>query len=357
MKENFIMKKIGSIFVVLIILGFVGYRLWDNKQEIDEKLAFAGKEISEVPVRLKKVGIEQLDTYFDAAGLLSSANDVMLIPMTQGQVVQIFKSTGEKVKKGEVIMKVDDSLILAELKVTEANLEKAKRDLDRAKRLADGDAITSQQLEGLQLNEKAAAAKLTVSKKRYEDTSVKATISGVINQVFAKEGGMIGPSVPVCEIVDTEHIELAVDVTAFAAVRLRKGMPADVRVEILPGHIFGAQIRSVAVKAGFSNRYKVILLLEPVENASLKAGMFARVRFHFPDKTPGPVIPANAVVSSMKNPVIYIVADGMAKSRHIEIEYVFDDKIKVLKGVKTGEEVVVSGQFNLSDGMTVHRIE
>ena len=204
------MKQVLSYIIALSLVAIVVLMLIRNKQEINAQIEFAEKKVDAYPVRVEEVKLGSLDTKLELSGILSGSHELMVMAETQGRVQSIFKKEGDWVTKGEILAQVDDELMNAQLMVTQANLEKANKDLERAKTLSEGDAITQQQLEGLQLNAKAAEAKYTVAKKHLADARITAPIAGYINKLFLKEGGMIGATVPACELVNTRSLKMSV---------------------------------------------------------------------------------------------------------------------------------------------------
>ncbi len=350
------MKKILSYITVLCLIAIVVLLLVRNKRDIDAAIAFAEQKVEAYPVKVIPVSEGTLDTKLEVPGILLPANELVLMAQTLGQVKTIYKREGEWVDKGGAIAKVDDELMRAELMVTEANYEKAKKDLERAKVLSGGEAITQQQLEGLMLQEKAAKAKYLVSKKRVEDTAVKAPFSGYINKMFIKEGSMIGSGVPVCELVNIRALKVKVKVDGGEIEKISKGQKVKVVTENLNNQTLEGSVTSIGAKADYSLQYEIGVEIHENPGDKLKAGVVVTVIFNFTDTMAGPVIPRNALTGSLENPTIFVVEDGVAKLRTIKPAVVTDAKVKVAEGVVAAEIVVTEGQFNLKDGTKVNII-
>ena len=269
----------------------------------------------------------------------------------------IYKNEGDWVNKGDVIAKVNDELMRAELMVTEANYIKAQKDLERAKTLSDGGAITQQQLEGLQLNEKAAHAKFITSKKRVADTAIKAHISGYINKLFLKEGGMIGAGVPACELVNIRSLKMSVKVGEKDVVKISNNQPVEIEVEFLNGHPLSGEVFSIGTKADYALQYGIEILISENPDEQLKAGMVATAIFNFPDQEEGPVIPLKALIGSSKDSKVYIVENGRAILRNVRISESRDNLVKISEGLSLGDQLIYSGQFSLKDQVEVKVIE
>ncbi len=347
------MKKFLSYITVLCLIAIVVLLLIRNKRDIDAAITFAEQKVEAYPVKVITVREGTVDTRLEVPGILSPADELMLMAQTQGQVKTIFKKEGEWVNKGETIAKVDDELMRAELMVTEANYEKAKKDLERAKVLNSGEAITQQQLEGLMLQEKAAKAKYLVSKKRVEDTAVKAPFSGYINRLFIKEGGMIGSGVPVCELVNIHSFKVKVKVDEGEMEKIINGQDVTIKTENLSNQMLEGTVTSIAAKADYSLQYEIGIDIHENPNDKLKAGVVVTVIFTFPDTVAGPVLPRDALTGSLENPMIFVVEDGVAKLRTIIPAVVTEEEVKVAEGVAASEVVVTEGQFNLKDGTKV----
>lgn len=351
------MKKYLSYIIALSLVAIVILMLMRNKKEINAQIAFAEKKVDAYPVRVEEVKIGTLDTRLELSGILSGTNELMLMAETQGRIKAIFKKEGDWVNKGEAIAQVDDELMRAELMVTEANFEKARKDLERAQTLSDGGAITQQQLEGLQLNAKAAEAKYTVSKKRVRDARIISPISGYINKMFLKEGGMIGAAVPACELVNIKSLKMSVKVDEEDVGRVFPNQEVMIKATSSNGTVLNGSVVSVSTKADYALQYAVEIVIPDNPDEKLKAGMVAEATFLFRDEQTGPVISQSALVGSNKNAAIYVVENGKAHLKSINISHQNGSLIKLTEGLSAGDHVVIAGQLNLRDGMPVKVIE
>jgi len=351
------MKKILSYIITFCLIALVILMLMRNKKEINAQIAFAEQKVEAYPVKADQVRLGTIDLQMEKSGIISAADDLMLMAETQGRVLKIYKREGEWVNKGDAIAQVNDDLMRAELMVTEANYKKAQKDLDRAMALNEGGAITQQQLEGLQLNEKAAKAKYIASEKRVADALINAPISGYINKLFLKEGGMVGAGVPVCELVNIRSLKMSVKVDAKEVVMISKGFQTEITVESLNGKILQGVVTSVGAKADYALQYGIEILISENPDERLKAGMVAKAVFQLKDEVERPIIPRNAIVGSIKDPKVYVVDGDRAQLRSISIEKFNGEKVKCLEGVEIGETVVIAGQTNLQDQMKVTVID
>ena len=343
--------------ITFCLMAIVVLMLLRNKREIEAQISLAEKKVEPYPVKVHTVETGTLDTKIELPGIVSAANDLMMMAETQGRVLKIYKHEGSWVNRGEIIAQVNDELMKAELLVTEANYEKARKDLERALTLSNGGAITQQQLEGLQLNEKAAKAKFIISQKRVKDASIKAPISGYINKLFIKEGGMIGPGIPVCELVDIKSLKMSVKVDEDKVMLIEKDLDVVIKTKSAGGQDLIGKIVSVGSKADYALQYGVEIAISENPGERLKAGMVATAIIKFEDADIGPVIPREALVGSAKESKVFVLNDDVVYLRSITIGKTNSTEIKVLDGVTPGEQIVVAGQFNSQDQMKVKVID
>jgi RND family efflux transporter MFP subunit len=341
-------------FFSIIIIGLI---LWYNKQDMKQQAELSERKVEAIPVTVKRIVPEPLPIMVESAGILKASEEVMVMSQTQGTVTGVHVRIGSRIGKDQVIARVESDLNNTEVAVNKAAYEKARKDYERAMRLAEGDAITAQQLEGLELQVEAAEARLQGARKKLNNTTITAPFSGTVNQVFVKKGGTLGPGVPVCEIVDISKLLLTVKVSEQDVLRITVGDTAAVTLDTYPDRAFAGNVTGVAQKADYSLLYSVEMELLNMDDLKLRAGMFARVQFRIGDPDSGAVIPRRAIIGSIKAPYVFVVEEGLAHRKSVVIAYQYGDQVKLASGLDPGDLVVVAGQQNLLDGTKVKVID
>ena len=347
------MKRYLNILMIALLLVLIILTLRKNKQVINAEIDYATQKVAALPVRVEKVKLSILNRTLRLPTVLEAREDLIVMSQTQGQVVKVYKSIGDVAEKGEVIMKVDDSVLGSQAQLAEANYEKSRKDVERATKLKEAGAMTAQQFEGLELKEKQARATYVATKKQLDNTSVKAPISGTINQLFTKEGSVIGPGVPLCELVDTRRLKMQVNVDEDAIQLVTKGQTVEITTDIEPEKAYAGMVETVSVKSNPGLQYPVTVEMENTAGSHLKAGMTATVIFSFADSIESPVIPRQAIVGSLKDASVFVVENGKAIKKPVAIGYSDTEKVMVLSGLSGGETLVVSGQSTLQDGQQI----
>ena len=344
------MKKAIGILVILALFILIGFVLYKNKRSLEAEALAAEIKVDAVPVEVVTLQPEKLNQSFTGSGILSANRELMVIAETQGRVEKVYKQAGDKVDKGEIVIKVNDELLRAEFLATEANFQKAEKDLERFKRLSAGEAISTDQLEKVNLNYQAAKAKFLVSKKRLADTRIMAPFSGVVNMMMAEEGGMVGAGRPVFELVDLSRFKLKMSLTEDEVLKIDRVSSIEIIIRAMPDEVFEAKLLHTAVKANHALQYDVELAVDNANVSILKAGMLAQARFRMEGQQEVLAVSRQWMLDGER---VFVIKDGVARLRSIVPGEAVEDRLIVKSGLSAGELVVSSGMVNLRDGQKV----
>jgi len=135
--------------------------------------------------------------------------------------------------------------------------------------------------------------------------------------------------------------------------QLRAGMKAFVTTDVLPNTNFNANISSIGQKGSSAHSYPVEIMIANDSKNPLKAGTYVNVSVNAGKTGNTLMIPRDAIVSSVKEPSVYIVKNGIVELTKITTGRQYNAYIEVLTGLNDGEQVVTNGQINLSDGVKV----
>lgn len=352
------MQRLLSILIVIGLIAGAGYLLIRNKRILQEESERAAATTNITPA--VSITYTRLDTFvmtFEASGNLVPAQQVMLIATVQGEVEQVYVKRGDKLQKGQPMAKVDDSYLQTEMIAVQANYDKSRGDLERFERLVAGNAATQQQFEQVTLAFQAASTKLTALQQRLADTEIKAPISGILHEWYISTGSTIGQGAKVGEIVNVNALKLTVKVAEKEVILIRNGQLVNIEVGVLAQTPLTGKVGYVGVKPGRDQLYEVEIEVANQQNQLLRAGMFATAIFETTSPQVGMLITRNALVGNLDDPKVYVVNKEKARLRQIEIGKIMDTQIEVLSGLMEQEAIVVDGQINIRDGISVRIVE
>jgi len=348
-------KSHAYILAVLVALaGWAGWTLVRNKKTVEKEASFSQHTRSWVPVEVVNPTRENLTVSLETSGIFFPAKEMFVISETQGRVLEVFKNKGEWVREGEAIAKVDDELLRIELEATQANLAKLRKDLSRMGNLVEGEAVAKNRIEEIELGILAAEAKEKGLTKQIANTSIRAPMTGTLGLRFIERGSVIGPGIQVAQITNLEKVLLMVKVSERDILRVRKGQAATVTADVFPNITLSGVVTNIGLKADNAFNYDVEIEVRNPENPSLRAGMHAKAVFRFDAARNGLTLPRKAIAGSLQDPKVYrITGDSTAELVSVALGTILGDKVEVLSGLKPDEQVVVTGQINLTNGTRV----
>ncbi len=344
-------RYIWIFFALCAIL--ITWKLYDNKKKSEAAAALAQVTRSYVPVEIAPARMETLANHLETNGIFLPAKEMFVISETQGRVLQVYKNKGEWVQEGDLIAKVDDELLTTELEATQANIAKLKKDRERLGNLIEGEAVAKNKIEDIELGLLAAEAKEKALKKQIANTSIKAPMTGTLSMRFIERGSVIGPGIQVSLITNLEKLFLMVKVTEHEVLNIRKGQLVNVIADVYPNRSISGKVTNIGLRADNAFNYDVEIEVPNPKDTPLRAGMHASARFTFDAKRRGLTVPRKAIAGSLQDAKVFVVADSTATLRRISLGGIYGDRVEVHSGLKEGDNVVVAGQLNLSDGTHV----
>lgn len=331
----------------------MAYTLYNNKAEMNASANLAMKTSDYISVTVEDVSEKTVNRNFESNGVFEPHQELSLMAETSGAVVKILKKKGDYVKRGDLIVQIDDRLIRSEYNVAVLNRDQAEKDLQRFANLAETDAITKKQFEDNEKAFKIADAQLMAITKRLEDTQVTAPISGFINEDYYEMGTLVSPGMPLAEIINKSPLKLKVKVSEGEIAKVKQGDEISVRVNAVSNEDFTGKVDFISDKADGSFKYEVILVMTSPNQSSIKPGMFGTARFQFAQDTQVLQISRKSIVGSIKNPGVYLIKDGIAVYQPIKINPLNEGSVEILDGLKAGDQVISSGLINVKEGAKV----
>ncbi len=341
-KKEQLEKQIDSLHNVLV--------------KINEKLGVnEQKEIPSIDAKVLKP--QKFVHYIELQGNVDTDGNVMVKPEAMGQITHIYKQEGDKVRKGETLITLDDSSLRSQIGEVNTQFELAKTAYERQKRLWEQKIGSEMNFLQAKTKKDALAKKLQTLKIQLGKMRLKAPISGTLDDLMLKEGEMAVPQMPVARLVNLTKVYMQADVSEKYLPQIHKGTPV-----IIDFPELNKQIASTVSYVGNfihpSNRtFKIrVNIFNPEED--LKPNLTGNIKIKDLEKNQALVIPLSllqedregnnfvyVLVPSEKKEGIYIV-----KKRPVETGPYYKDFILIKSGLKEGDLLAVEGARGLSEG-------
>ncbi|MFN7327832.1 MAG: efflux RND transporter periplasmic adaptor subunit [Chitinophagales bacterium] len=337
----------------LLFAALIAWKLLQNKAALEAETQLSKITRSFVPVETAAVSLDILSNQLETDGIFMAAKEMLVISETAGRVIETYKNKGDYCREGDPIAKVDDEMLRIELEATQANLAKLRKDRERLSNLIEGDAAPKNKIEDIELGILAAEAKEKGLKKQIANTTLKAPMTGTLGMRFIERGSVIGPGIQIGQMANLDRLFLMVKVTEHDVLKIKKGMRVDVLPDVLNSTRLPGKVTNIGLRSDNTFTYDVEIEVDNPGNNLLRGGMHAKAIFQFTDQRKGLVIPRKAIVGSVQDAKVYVVRDSTAELRAVQIGSLQSDRAEVISGLSAGEEIVLTGQLNLSNGSKV----
>lgn len=336
----------------VLLIAAIALTLASNKKVIDSRNVVSGNQAN-ISVSVATVEEKQTNGELQLVGTAQACKEVNIASESAGKIVQLNFKMGDYVTKGKVLARIDDTYKRLAYENAKLTYDKSKDDYQRNLTLHKGDAISDTQLRDIKMTFDNAAIQLQNAKKQLADTRILAPFSGYITTLSTELGAYLNVGNPIAYIADISNLKVTLDVSETNAYALNKGQTVKISTDVNPDLAFSGKISNISAKASTSHTYPVEIMIANNGKDKLKAGTYVNVSINMSKSGKALMIPRDAIVSSVKDPSVYVVEGQVAKLVKIKTGRNFNSNLEVLEGLKEHDKVVTNGQINLTDGAKV----
>lgn len=301
--------------------------------------------------------------YIEIQGNVETKENIVISPEFSGILTQVFVKAGQKVSKGQVLGRIDDGGMSAQLAQAETQLALAKTTFERQKNLWD--QKIGSEIQFLQAKTSLESQQKVVSqiKSQLNKTNVVAPFSGTIDEVITEKGKVVSPGMELFRIVNLSNMYVSANVPENYISQLKLGANVDVYLNAL-GKSYSGKVRQVGNYINPNNRTFNIEIALPNPDNLLRPNQVAVLKIEDYKNPNALLLPENILQETADgSKVIYTVGnigkENTAKvtQKKVEIGYTSGAFVEIKSGLETGETVVTDGAKSLKDGITVEVIK
>ncbi|MGH9323617.1 MAG: efflux RND transporter periplasmic adaptor subunit [Vicinamibacteria bacterium] len=326
-----------------------------------------GGRLRAVQVRTAHVTTEDVSYRVAALGSLEAEEIVQVTAEVEGAVTEVRFHEGDRVTRDTVLLLIDPERHRLEVARAEAahlraesDLRRAQEELQRRERLANAELLAMDEVtryrgasESLEAEVAAARAAWDISLQNQRRAAVRAPHSGVINTRTIETGTYVRPGAVLATIVDVSRLRLRFKISEGESLRVVEGQDVAFRVAPLGPRDFVGRVYHVGEVADPATR-QVEVLAWVQNTGELKPGFFAELSFNAGTRENAVVVPEGAIKASESGFVAYVVEEGKAMEKPIEIGLKTEGGlVEILSGLNGSEIVVVEGSDLLANGVPV----
>jgi membrane fusion protein, multidrug efflux system len=348
------MKFLNSIPIILlsaVLIGGCSSGTGSNNADS----ASSTSTVKVEKVKIMTIVPEVIGKNIEYTSTLKAFEEVHLVPSTPGRIEKIYVEVGSRVKKGDVLVQMDQTQLQQAI-IQLKNLETDYKRLDTLQKVG---SVTRQQFDQVSTQYEIAKSSVEFLK---ENTKLVAPFSGIVSGKYFENGEMYSgaPNTPagkaaILSIVQVSPLKAMVNIPETYYPLVNEGMSTDIHCEIYPGEAFPGKImRKYPTIDASTHSFQVEIKVDnPAEK--LRPGMFARVEMKLGEIS-AMVVPAMAVLKMQgsNERYIFVEENGQAKRISVTIGQRFDDKVEINGSeLKEGDHLIIVGQARLIDKVPV----
>jgi RND family efflux transporter MFP subunit len=341
----------------------------------------SGEEPAEPPPRLVETERAVRDDAVDRVEILGDIHgeqEVRVFAQVPERIRVLHVHEGDPIRAGDPIVTLEAGLQSsgvmqagAAVSAGEASRDQLNADIARVRRLVESGAVPPTQLEVLEAQLRTAEAQVTqlraaqrTAGEQRDRTVVRAPIDGVVALLSVQQGDMVAPQMPICAVVRAERVIVRARVTEQDYVRLRVGMEADITPPALPEAARRGRVSRISPVIDALTRTASIEIDVDNADGALHAGMVAQAAIELSRRPDAVLAPARALVLSSRTDrdheaAMFVITEDR---RHVERRVVhvgrrYGMRIEITRGLRGGEEIVITGQHLLRDGAEIRTAE
>ncbi|MBV4522821.1 efflux RND transporter periplasmic adaptor subunit [Pseudomonas sp. SWRI74] len=349
--------------VLLIVLVLAGYKAFSIYTMIQ---GFSAPK-PPISVAVATATERPWQARLPTVGTLKALQGVDLSLETDGTVIDVQFESGQKVKAGQPIIRLDSAVESALLETAQADLGLAQVDYSRGSQLVGSQAISKGEFDRLSAVLKKSKATVNQLRAALGKKSILAPFSGTIGIRQVDVGDYVATGTMIATLQDLSSLYVDFFVPEQSVPKIAVGQPVQLIVAAFPTEEFPGTISAINPKVENSTRNVQVRATLANPDGKLLPGMFASLQVILPDPQPQIVVPESAITYTLYGNSVYVAAqkkaeDGsvekddksqpvlIAERRFVETGERREGMVIITKGVKNGETVVTAGQIKLDNG-------
>jgi membrane fusion protein, multidrug efflux system len=332
-------------FSIFALLGFVFIGCGEEEKAEVEK-----ETVTKVIVQ--KLEPQKFENWKSYAAELKGRYDAVLVSAAGGTVASISQS-GKKVFKGTSLCSVDASIYAATSKQAKLALQLTKSEFDRTKANVEAGSVGSDLLIKAEMDVASAKVAVNQASDVYKKSLCSAPFNGQVVARYVEKYQMVGPGTPILRIAEIKKLQAKLAIPEKEGILVKKGQKVEFSLSTGDGEIIEGQV--IEIDQAVNSKNRVFSARVQLENSKkiMKPGMIGSVKILVETDLQALLLPEQALLRSGKKTFVYVVENNKAVAKDVNAELLGSGKVRILKGIELGENIVIAGAFKLSQGVQV----
>ncbi len=341
-------------YVLLIILaGIVFIFLYDmtsgNKQKKTENVA--------ISVKTTTAKVITKPYLISLIGLLKAQQKVNITAQINGNVEDIFFHNGQKVKKGQKILRISNLELENQLAGSKIKLDHLKQEYDMYSKLSDSHAVSKANYQEIKSDYRIQKAYYQKELSTFKQTLITAPFDGTLGSSSVTVGTYLSTGSEIIELVNTDNLIASYSVPGELYPLLKVDQKILINSDAYPKKKFPGKVSYVSPIISVNTNTVSVEAIVSNKKSFLTSGMYVRVWQEVGAPKKQIIIPNTAIIPVISGLEVYVIKDNRAEIRKIQTGTVTNNEVTVIKGLKPGDQIITEGQEKLKPGSLVKVIK
>lgn len=341
------MNQTKSITLAVLLACTLSTPSYANKSRGNQSVAVVSEEVA----------THEISQSLSLIGKLEAAESVIISPEVSGKIDRIAIKANQEVKKGQLLIQLNDDKASAAIKEAQAYLNDEKRKLKEFQRLAKKNAITQTEIDGQKASVDIAEARLEAANANLSDLHISAPFSGTVGFIDFSRGKMVNVGTELLTLDNLSLMQLDLQVPERYLSMLSTGMKVDAMSQAWGKTVFSGKVVGIDSRINAETLNLRIRIEFPNKDLKMKPGMLMAAELDFPAIN-APIIPVQALEYSGTKRYVYVIGDDNKVTRtQVTLGARVENRVVIESGLEIGQDIVVQGLVNMREGVTVKLLE
>ena len=287
-----------------------------------------------------------------------AANEMVEIKSeTDGTLEEVLFTEGQRVKQGDLLIRLDESKFIASVNEAEANFKLSETTYERNKQLQRDKLVSQQEYDQAAAQYQANKASLELKKRLLKDARIYAPFKGTMSSRQVSPGQVIAKNTTLTWLIDLDPVKVELNVPERFVSQLQVGQKIEITVAAYPGRTFAGEVFFVAPTLDPATRRLQLKAWVPNPSRRLRPGMFANLDLKLGERSDALMVPDEAVVYDRQGNYVWRLGEGNVAERvPVEVGAHQEGLVEIVRGVRAGDVIVSAGTHKVTQGAVVRPV-
>ncbi|MBS4013259.1 MAG: efflux RND transporter periplasmic adaptor subunit [Bacteroidetes bacterium] len=351
-------KKYRPIYITLILIAIAGViflpkllSYFGSSNEDKGALPASGPRALHVDALVIKT--QRLVEVINSSGTIMPDEQVDLSFETSGKIVELKFDEGSKVSKGQLLAKINDAHLQAQLQKLKAQKKLTEEREFRQRTLLSRDAISQESYDQVVTELQTIGADIMLVEARIAETELRGPFDGIIGLRHVSEGAFVNMNTQIAQLIKNNPLKIEFAIPERYSGEIQPGFPIKFTLDGIQDSLF-AKVYAVEPKVDIRTRNVVVRARYFDPNERIKPGRFVSIQLELSSVNNAIAIPTESLIPEMEGDRVFVYRSGKAESVLVKTGLRTEDMIQITNGLEPGDTLITTGILQLRRGISVN---